>query len=180
MTNAEHRDEHSGGHSGEDKASHNLPAVTLDRVVEAMSTFDVELNLVTGRNDAATANLNGLPCMFAVLDSVIIVRCDVPTDASFSAADAGLFLAANQINSVAFGARVVITDHDDMLVVRSERDIPCAAGLNDAQLSSALKAAVDSVIGAQDAMVTAAKEMAKLGSETAATASDPEEGKPED
>ncbi|WP_286955079.1 MULTISPECIES: YbjN domain-containing protein [Corynebacterium] len=152
-----------------------LPVVTLDRVIDAMSTFDVELESTTGSLDAATANLNGLPCMFAVLDSVVIVRCDVPTDASFSAADAGLFLAANQINSVAFGARVVITDHDDMLVVRSERDIPCAAGLSDEQLNSALKAAVDAVIGAQDAMVAAAEEMSKLGSETAAAASANEE-----
>ena len=86
----------------------NLPEVDLDRVVAAMGTFDIELTKVEGEIDAATANLNGLPTMFAVLDSVVIVRCDVPTDASFSKADAGLFLAANQINSVAFGARAVI------------------------------------------------------------------------
>ena len=55
-----------------------LPDVTLDRVIAAMKTFDIELEPVTGRTDAATANLNGLPCMFAVLDSVAIVRCDVP------------------------------------------------------------------------------------------------------
>ena len=76
---------------------------------------------------------------------------------------AGLFLAANQINSVPFGARAVIADHDDMLVVRTERDVPCAAGLSDAQLGPALQAAVDGVLGAQDAMVAAAEEMTKLG-----------------
>lgn len=108
--------------------------------------------------------------MFAVLDSVVIVRCDVPTDAAYSKADAGLFLAANQINSVAFGARAVISEHDDMLVVRTERDIPAAAGMTDEQLQAALKTAVDGVIRGQDAMVSAAEEMAKLGSETAAKA----------
>ena len=108
--------------------------------------------------------------MFAVLDSVVIVRCDVPTDAAYSKADAGLFLAANQINSVAFGARAVISEHDDMLVVRTERDIPAAAGMTDEQLQAALKSAVDGVIRGQDAMVSAAEEMAKLGSETAANA----------
>ncbi|MGV0327119.1 YbjN domain-containing protein [Corynebacterium confusum] len=144
-----------------------LPEVTLERVIDAMRTFEIELEKIEGRDDAATANLNGLPCMFAVLDSVVIVRCDVATDASFSQADAGLFLAANQINSVSFGARVAIAEHEDMLIVRSERDLPVAAGATDGQLTAALQAAVDGVIGAQNAMVSAAEEMAKMGSETA-------------
>ena len=146
------------------------PQVDLDRVIEAMKTFDIELTAVEGRDDAATANLNGLPCLFAVLDSVTIVRCDVPTDASYAKADAGLFLTANQINSVALGARAVITEHEGLLVVRTERDIACAAGMSDEQLAASLKVAVDGVIGAQDAMVASAEEMAKLGSETAAKA----------
>ena len=152
-----------------------LPAVGIDRVIEAMGTFDIELTKVEGREDAATANLNGLPCMFAVLDSVVIVRCDVSTDASFLQADAGLFLAANQINSVSFGARVVIAEHEDQLIVRTERDVFTAAGMNDKQLATAIQAAVDGIIGAQDAMVSAAEEMAKLGSETAASETTSEE-----
>ena len=74
----------------------NLPEITLDRVVEAMRSFDIELTKMDSDIEAATANLNGLPTMFAVLDSVVIVRCDVPTDAAYSKADAGLFLAANR------------------------------------------------------------------------------------
>ena len=70
----------------------NLPEISLDRVIEAMRTFDIELTTMDADIDAATANLNGLPTMFAVLDSVVIVRCDVPTDAAYSKADAGLFL----------------------------------------------------------------------------------------
>ena len=73
----------------------------------------------------------------------------------------------DRINSVPFGARAVIADHDDMLVVRTERDVPCAAGLSDAQLAPALQAAVDGVLGAQDAMVAAAEEMTKLGEQAA-------------
>lgn len=149
---------------------HALPEVTLARIIEAMKTFDIELEPVTGRDDAATANLNGLPCMFAVLESVAIVRCDVPTDVNYAKADAGLFLAANQINSVAMGARAVIADFDGMLLVRTEADLPCAAGMTDEQLAVALRASVDGVINAQNAMVAAAEEMAKLGSESAAQA----------
>ncbi|MCQ9335770.1 YbjN domain-containing protein [Corynebacterium phoceense] len=152
----------------------SLPIVTLERVTDAMATFDVTLDKIEGRDDSATANLNGLPCLFAVLDSVLIVRCDVQTDAHFSQADAGLFLAANQINSVQMGARAAITDFDDSLVVRTERDIPVAAGMNDTQLAAALKAAVDGVIGSQNAMVAAAEEMAKLGSEAAKQAQNSE------
>ena len=155
---------------------HALPEVTLDRIIEAMKTFDIELEPVTGRGDAATANLNGLPCMFAVLESVAIVRCDVPTDVNYAKADAGLFLAANQINSVAMGARAVIADFDGMLLVRTEADIPCAAGMTDEQLAAALRASVDGVINAQNAMVAAAEEMAKLGSESAAQAGEGTEG----
>ena len=66
----------------------NLPEITLDRVVEAMRSFDIELTKMDSDIEAATANLNGLPTMFAVLDSVVIVRCDVPTDAAYSKADA--------------------------------------------------------------------------------------------
>lgn len=149
---------------------HALPEVTLNRIIDAMKTFDIELEPVPGRDDAATANLNGLPCMFAVLDSVAIVRCDVPTDVNYAKADAGLFLAANQINSVAMGARAVIADFDGMLLVRTEADLPCAAGMTDEQLAAALRASVDGVINAQNAMVAAAEEMAKLGSESAAQA----------
>ena len=79
-------------------------------------------------------------------------------------------MAANQINSVALGARAVITEHEGLLVVRTERDIACAAGMSDEQLAASLKVAVDGVIGAQDTMVASAEEMAKLGSETAAKA----------
>lgn len=143
-----------------------LPAIDIDRVVSAMRGFEVELERVPGA-PAATANLNGLPCLFAVLGSVVIVRCDVPTDAAYSTADAGLFLAANNVNSASFGARAAITEHDDMLVVRTERDVPCAAGMSDGQLATALQHAVDGVIGAQNAMLASAEEMAKLGSRTA-------------
>ena len=50
------------------------PAVTMERVIEAMRTFDIELEKVPGNDTAATANLNGLPVLFALLDTVVIVR----------------------------------------------------------------------------------------------------------
>lgn len=148
-------------------ASNALPSVTIERIAEAMKTFDVELD-TTEESTMATCNLNGLPVIFAVLESAVIVRCDVTTDASYSQADAGLFLAAHQINSVLMGARAAIADYEDTLIVRTERDIPCAAGMNDEQLTAAIQAAVDGVIGAQNTMVATAEEMAKLGSQTAA------------
>ncbi|QNE89632.1 YbjN domain-containing protein [Corynebacterium incognita] len=145
-----------------------LDAVSMDRIVTAMATHDITLNRIEG-HDVATANLNGLPCTFALLDSVAIVRADVLTEADFATADAGLFLASNQINSVSFGARAAIASHEGKLVVRTERDIPCAAGMTDEQLQVALKAAVDGVIAAQDAMVAAAEQMQQLNEEQSAS-----------
>lgn len=145
-----------------------LDAVSMDRIDKAMGTHDITLNRIEG-HDVATANLNGLPCTFALLDSVAIVRADVLTEADFATADAGLFLAANQINSVSFGARAAIASHEGKLVVRTERDIPCAAGMTDEQLQVALKAAVDGVIAAQDAMVAAAEQMQQLNEEQSAS-----------
>ena len=147
--------------------ANTLPPVDIDRVINAMTQFDITLEKAQGADSVASANLNGLGIMFAVLPSVIIVRADVGTDASFANADAGLFLAAGQINTVSFGARAVITEHEDQLIVRTEREFMHLAGMNDDQLAQALKVAVDGVLAAQDALVAAAEEMSKLGSETA-------------
>lgn len=147
--------------------ANTLPPVDIDRVINAMTQFDITLEKAQGADSVASANLNGLGIMFAVLPSVIIVRADVGTDASFANADAGLFLAAGQINTVSFGARAVITEHEDQLIVRTEREFMHLAGMNDDQLAQSLKVAVDGVLAAQDALVAAAEEMAKLGSESA-------------
>lgn len=163
MTNANNAD----NASTESSLDNALPGVDIDRVINAMTQFDITLEKAQGADAVAMANLNGLNIMFAVLPSVIIVRADVGTDASFANADAGLFLAAGQINTVSFGARAVITEHEDQLIVRTEREFTHLAGLNDDQLAQSLKVAVDGVLAAQDALVTAAEEMAKLGSESA-------------
>lgn len=138
-----------------------LAPATIERVSQAMREFDVELTKVDDK-EIATANLNDTLCTFAVLGSAMVVRSEVATDIDFDKADAGLFLAANQINSTSIGARAVIAEHSGKLLVRTERDIVVAAGISDEQLKVSLKAAVDGVIRAQDAMVAAAEEMRKL------------------
>src|SRR5699024_2963124 len=99
-----------------------LPAVDIDRIIEAMVAFDIKLEKAQGADAVAMANLTDLNIMIALLPTVIIVRADVGTDASFANADAGLFLAAGQINTVSFGAGAVITEHEDQLIVRTERE----------------------------------------------------------
>ena len=138
-----------------------LAPATIERVSQAMREFDVELTKVDDK-EIATANLNDTLCTFAVLGSAMVVRSEVATDIDFDKADAGLFLAANQINSTSIGARAVIAEHSGKLLVRTERDIVVASGISDEQLKVSLKAAVDGVIRAQDAMVAAAEEMRKL------------------
>ncbi|NLF91318.1 MAG: hypothetical protein GX570_08245 [Corynebacterium marinum] len=138
-----------------------LSAVTIDRLVDAMKGFDVELERV-GDNDVATANLNDLPVTFAVLGSVFIVRADSVTDQTLADNDPTLYLAANQVNSVSFGARATIVDRAENLIVRTERDVAIAAGMNDEQLGASLRSAVDAVLSTQDAVKAAADDLAEL------------------
>lgn len=134
-------------------------AVTLDRVVAIMREFGIELSVADsqGKNaSVATANLNGYPVMFALLDSVLIVRTDKATDTTIADGDPRWHLACNQVNCFNFAAKAVVMDRTDKAVVRAEKDIPIAAGLNDIQLSAMLKNAIDHVLAIQDAVEKAA------------------------
>ncbi len=140
----------------------NLSPVTIERIIEAMRGFDVELEKVGDDSGVASANLNDIPVTFAVLGSVFIVRADVVTDQTLNAADPTLYLAANQVNSISFGARATIVDRTENLIVRTERDVPIAAGMNDAQLAASVRGAVDAVLSAQDAITVTAGDLAEL------------------
>ncbi|BAC18545.1 hypothetical protein [Corynebacterium efficiens YS-314] len=134
-------------------------AVTLDRVVAIMREFGIELSVADsqGKNaSVATANLNGYPVMFALLDSVLIVRTDKATDTTIADGDPRWHLGCNQVNCFNFAAKAVVMDRTDKAVVRAEKDIPIAAGLNDIQLSAMLKNAIDHVLAIQDAVEKAA------------------------
>ena len=141
----------------------NLSPVTIDRIIEAMRGFDVELEKV-GDDDSgvASANLNDIPVTFAVLGSVFIVRADVVTEQTLNDADPILYLAANQVNSISFGARATIVDRAENLIVRTERDVPIAAGMNDEQLAASVRGAVDAVLTAQDGIKATADDLAEL------------------
>lgn len=136
--------------------SENTPAVeatqvTLDRIDQAMRGHGIELARDDARN-LGQANINGFNVAFALLTSVVIVRADAMTEVPSESADATFYLAANQVNSTTFGARAVIVDKLENLIVRTERELSLPAGLTDEQLSAGLKAAVDGVIAAQEAM----------------------------
>lgn len=136
-------------------------AVTLDRVVAIMREFGIELSVADsqGKNaSVASANLNGYPVMFALLDSVLIVRTDKATETTIADGDPRWHLACNQVNCFNFAAKAVVMDRTEKAVVRAEKDIPIAAGLNDIQLSAMLKNAIDHVLALQDAVEKAVKD----------------------
>jgi len=125
--------------------------VTVDRVIAAMAGHGIELSDdPSGR--VARCNLNGLNVLFVLLDSVLIIRADTETDTAADTPDATLYLAANQINSTMLGARALVVNRAENLVVRTEAEVPVGAGLTGDQLAAALKSSVDAVIGGQDAM----------------------------
>ena len=136
-------------------------AVTLDRVVAIMREFGIELSVADsqGKNaSVASANLNGYPVMFALLDSVLIVRTDKATETTIADGDPRWHLACNQVNCFNFAAKAVVMDRTENAVVRAEKDIPIAAGLNDIQLSAMLKNAIDHVLAIQYAVEKAVKD----------------------
>lgn len=55
--------------------------------------------------------------------------------------------------------QAVVVDRTDNIVIRAEKDVPIAAGLNDIQLSAMLKNAIDHVLAIQDAVANAGKEI---------------------
>ena len=136
----------------------DLTPATIDRVADVMSGFGVEVNKAE-HMEVAKANLNGLSVTFAILGSVLIVRAEADSGVETKTADATWYLAANQLNSTTAGARAVIVDAFESLVVRTERSLPVAAGVSDEQLATGLRHCVDQVITTHDELRTVAEQI---------------------
>ena len=136
--------------------------VTIDRISLIMKEFGIDLAIAdeqgTG-SQVASANLNGHHVMFAVIGSVLIVRADRATEMPVSDGNPAWHLACNQVNCFNFAAKAVVVDRTDNIVIRAEKDVPIAAGLNDIQLSAMLKNAIDHILAIQDAVANAGKEI---------------------
>lgn len=128
-----------------------LTTVTFDRVTAAMAEFDIEL-FPAEQGDIASANLNGTQVTFALLNSVLIVRADVPTDVKTEDGDPTLHLACNHVNSYSFACKATIVDRTEQLIIRTEREILVAAGMTDRQLTTSVREAVDAVLAGQTAV----------------------------
>lgn len=126
--------------------------VTIDRIAEACAAAGIEITPdATGR--AAHGAHEGLPLLVVLLDSVFIVRADSSTDTPTDSPDATYYLAANEVNTAMMGARAVVANKGEVNVIRTEAEVPCAAGLTDEQLAFAATQAVASVVEAHNAMV---------------------------
>lgn len=136
--------------------------VTIDRISLIMKEFGIDLLKATDQgtdSQVASANLNGHHVMFAVIGSVLIVRADRPTEMPVAEGNPAWHLACNQVNCFNFAAKAVVVDRTENIVIRAEKDVPIAAGLNDIQLSAGLKNAIDHVLAIQDAVAQAGEEM---------------------
>ena len=90
--------------------------------------------------------------MTVLLDSVFIIRADSETDTAADSPDASYYLAANEVNSSLIGARAIVGNRAENIVVRTEAEQSVAAGMTDAQLRSAILTAVNGVVSAHNAM----------------------------
>lgn len=124
--------------------------VDLDRIAATMTEHGVELTRAEDA-PAAMANLNDRHVTFAALGAVAIVRVDSLTDYATAEPHPALYLAANHLNSIQMEAAATIVDYADHLIFRTEHEIVTAGGMTDAQLSAALKTAVDGVLHIHDA-----------------------------
>lgn len=138
-----------------------LPAVTMDRIAEVMREHDVELWRDPDDDRFARAILNDLQVLWALLDSVLIVRADAPTGVPAKQSDPTLHLAAMFQNCSAVGTKAVVVDTEENLIVRTEAEVPIFSGATDEQLKVALKDAVDKVMSAHPSIVQAADQILK-------------------
>ena len=97
--------------------------------------------------------------MVVLLDSVFIVRADTATETPADSPDATLYLAANEVNSTLIGARAIVGNRAETLVVRTESEVSVAAGMTDAQLRSAAADAVNEVVSGHNAMSALAEQI---------------------
>ncbi|ANE04123.1 YbjN domain-containing protein [Corynebacterium crudilactis] len=136
--------------------------VTIERISLIMKEFGIDLLVAdeqgTG-SQVASANLNGHHVMLAVIGSVLIVRADRPTEMPVADGNPAWHLACNQVNCFNFAAKAVVVDRTENIVVRAEKDVPIAAGLNDIQLSAMLKNAIDHILAIQDAVAKAGQKI---------------------
>lgn len=137
--------------------------VTIDRVAMIMKEFGIDLAVANDQgsgSQVATANLNGHHVLFAVIGSVLIIRSDRQTEMATADGNPAWHLACNQVNCFNFAAKAVVVDRAEKIVVRAEKDVPIAAGLNDIQLSVMLKNGIDNVLAIQDSVAQAGESLA--------------------
>lgn len=134
--------------------------VTIDRIVDAASQSGIGITAdESGR--AAHGTHEELQLMVVLLDSVFIVRADSETDTAADSPDSTYYLAANEVNSTLIGARAIVGNRAENLVVRTEAEQSVAAGMTDEQLRSAVSAAVNGVVSAHNAMSALAEQIAE-------------------
>lgn len=129
----------------------DVSQVTIDRIVDAAAQSGIALTAdASGR--AAHGSHEDLQLMVVLLDSVFIVRADSVTDTASDSPDATYYLAANEVNSTLIGARAIIGNRAENIVVRTEAEQSVAAGMNEDQLRSGVNGAVGAVVSAHNAM----------------------------
>lgn len=138
--------------------------VTIDRIVDAASQSGIGL-AADGSGRAAHGSHEELELMVVLLDSVFIVRADSVTDTAADFPDATYYLAANEVNSTLNGARAIVGNRTENIVIRTEAEESVAAGMTDEQLRSAVSTSVNSVVSAHDAMAVLSEQITQAKAE---------------
>lgn len=140
-----------GDESDESTAMAKPTPVSIDRVITMLGRRGIELQ-TDATSRAAQGSVHGCGLLLVLLDSVLIVRIDSPTDVRSDSSDATLYYAANKVNSAQVEARALVVNRTENLTLRAEAEIPVAAGMTDEQLSTCTHAAVKAVVACQRAL----------------------------
>lgn len=139
-------------------SDNTVSTVSIDRIVDAAAQAGIGLTAdTTGR--VAQGIHEDLQIMVVLLDSVFIARADSATNTPADTPEATLYLAANEVNSTVVGARAIVGNRSEHLIVRTESEVHCASGMTDPQLRAAVADAVDKVVSGHNAMVALSEQI---------------------
>ncbi|AKK06036.1 hypothetical protein CMUST_08560 [Corynebacterium mustelae] len=143
--------------------SYRIPvAVNFGMVVAAMSELGIAIHPASQKADRGQASINGVPFLFALLPTAVIVRGVVKISDSSAAEDifphVSWLLACNKVNVSLNCGRASVVTVSDGYHIRAEVELPLATGLSRLQLRSGLRAAVDDIFNILEKIEAAQRE----------------------
>ncbi|AKE41312.1 Uncharacterised protein [Corynebacterium kutscheri] len=120
--------------------------VTISRIAHIMSNLGITLEMSQSHLGYAVANIEGINFSFGVLHNSMFIRGDKPLNPELEKFSPQAYLTANTLNSHLATVRVSIVEHEDISLIRIDKEAVIAAGLSDEQLLGLLSYSVTAIV----------------------------------